>query len=179
MFFVLVTEQETALYEAEGIATAETIKTLAWTTNQTLIDALVGRRNSLMASLEDQCLAPGGTDAGFLSAAKTALIRHERNVPLKVNGDVSFCVAHTIGPIVYHAEGFMSKNMDVTRAELTEIACASPNDVTRALFQQDVMAAELTASKGKLAKGRLIGSQFLNQLTRLMELINVSPRILL
>lgn len=166
--------RETALYQEEGIATAVVIAGLEWTTNQALIDSLVAPRSSLMAALEDQCLAPGGTDTGFLSAGRAALARTGHAVSLKVDLDVSFAVAHTIGPIQYHVQGFMAKNMDVLRPELADLLRTSPNMVTRALFHSEGDLAELTASKGKLAKGRLIGSQFLQQLTRLMDLINMT-----
>ncbi|KAL8447765.1 hypothetical protein Emag_004173 [Eimeria magna] len=62
-------------------------------------------------------------------------------------------------------QGFLFKNKDVLRPEMVEVVQASPNPVIRALFEG------VKVEKGKIAKGSLIGSQFLAQLNKLMTLI--------
>ncbi|CDI86233.1 myosin A, putative [Eimeria praecox] len=63
------------------------------------------------------------------------------------------------------APGFIFKNKDVLRPEMVEVVQASGNPVVRALFEG------VKVERGKMAKGSLIGSQFLGQLSKLMSLI--------
>nr|AAQ88310.1 myosin A [Gregarina polymorpha] len=159
-----VFERESKLYKDEGIP----ITDLIFTSNAEVIEALSGRRGSLFATLEDQCLAPGGSDEKFLSAVYSTLKGSTKVYAAKVGGNQNFIVAHTIGEIQYLVEGFLFKNKDVLRAELVEVVQASTNVVSKELF------AGVVVEKGKSAKGQLIGSQFMNQLSRLMELINAT-----
>lgn len=159
-----VFERESKLYRDEGIP----ITDLVFTSNAEVINALTSKKASLMAVLEDQCLAPGGTDEKFLSAVYGAMKGSEKVRAAKVGGQQNFIVAHTIGDIQYNVTGFLFKNKDVLRAELVEVIQASPNPVTADLY------AGVVVEKGKSAKGQLIGSQFLNQLLTLMELINIT-----
>lgn len=119
-----------------------------------------------MAALEDQCLAPGGNDEKFVSAAYATLKESPKLLKSKVGANLNFIVVHTIGEIPYCASGFLLKNKDVLRAELVEATQQSPSPVVSAMFRGVVI------EKGKLAKGQLIGSQFMLQLEKLMALIN-------
>eukprot|EP00923_Selenidium_pygospionis_P018485 GHVN01032343.1.p1 GENE.GHVN01032343.1~~GHVN01032343.1.p1 ORF type:complete len:860 (-),score=87.78 GHVN01032343.1:953-3424(-) len=161
-FVDIVFEKETALYRSEGISSA----TLKWTSNDEVIQTLCARRTSVLSSLEDQCLAPGGTDENFLALCHNSLKTSTKLQKAKVSQNINFIVVHTIGEIQYSAENFLTKNKDLLRPELVEILQVSSNPVTAELFQG------VSTEKGKLAKGQLIGSQFLNQLERLMALIN-------
>jgi len=157
-----VFDRETKLYRAEGISAAD----LVWTTNDEVINILTGKKTSLLAVLEDQCLAPGGSDEKFLSAIYTTLKGSAKLVKAKVSGNINFIVVHTIGEIQYNVTNFLIKNKDVVKAELVDVIKSSPNLVTKSLFENVVV------ERGKLAKGQLIGSQFMSQLEALMGLIN-------
>eukprot|EP01056_Protomagalhaensia_sp_Gyna25_P003135 Protomagalhaensia_sp_Gyna_25__3134@NODE_286_length_4042_cov_30_477142_g220_i0_p1_GENE_NODE_286_length_4042_cov_30_477142_g220_i0NODE_286_length_4042_cov_30_477142_g220_i0_p1_ORF_typecomplete_len830_score162_11Myosin_head/PF00063_21/4_8e177AAA_30/PF13604_6/0_042AAA_30/PF13604_6/1_1e02TniB/PF05621_11/0_0037AAA_16/PF13191_6/0_035AAA_22/PF13401_6/0_066ABC_tran/PF00005_27/0_059RdRP_2/PF00978_21/0_098_NODE_286_length_4042_cov_30_477142_g220_i01462635 len=159
-----VFDRETKLYKSEGIPIAD----LVFTSNAEVINALTGRKGSLFAILEDQCLAPGGTDEKCLSAIYSALKGSPKVLPAKVGAQQNFIVVHTVGEIQYNIVGFLFKNKDVLRAELVEVIQASSNPVVSQLY------AGVVVEKGKSAKGQLIGSQFLNQLEALMELINAT-----
>eukprot|EP01055_Gregarina_sp_Pseudo9_P000942 Gregarina_sp_Pseudo_9__941@NODE_15_length_6304_cov_17_343815_g13_i0_p1_GENE_NODE_15_length_6304_cov_17_343815_g13_i0NODE_15_length_6304_cov_17_343815_g13_i0_p1_ORF_typecomplete_len831_score196_02Myosin_head/PF00063_21/2_5e175TniB/PF05621_11/0_0044AAA_22/PF13401_6/1_2e04AAA_22/PF13401_6/0_093AAA_16/PF13191_6/0_15AAA_30/PF13604_6/0_089ABC_tran/PF00005_27/0_22ABC_tran/PF00005_27/1_6e04_NODE_15_length_6304_cov_17_343815_g13_i0762568 len=159
-----VFDRETKLYKSEGIPVAD----LVFTSNAEVITALTGKKGSLFAILEDQCLAPGGTDEKALSAIYSALKGSTKVLPAKVGANQNFIVVHTIGEIQYNIAGFLFKNKDVLRAELIEVIQASPNVVSSQLY------AGVVVEKGKSAKGQLIGSQFLNQLVQLMDLINAT-----
>lgn len=161
-FTDVVFERETKLYQLEGVSTMD----LIFTSNKEVIEALTNKKASLMSALEDQCLAPGGGDEKFISNIFLTLKGNPKLNRAKVGANINFIVAHTIGEIQYNAENFLYKNKDVLRAELMEIVQASENPVVAALFDGIVM------EKGKLAKGQLIGSQFMNQLEALMALIN-------
>eukprot|EP01054_Gregarina_sp_Poly1_P006865 Gregarina_sp_Poly_1__6864@NODE_371_length_9145_cov_221_025777_g306_i0_p1_GENE_NODE_371_length_9145_cov_221_025777_g306_i0NODE_371_length_9145_cov_221_025777_g306_i0_p1_ORF_typecomplete_len673_score132_72Myosin_head/PF00063_21/3e154TniB/PF05621_11/0_0016AAA_16/PF13191_6/0_022AAA_22/PF13401_6/4_4e03AAA_22/PF13401_6/0_14AAA_30/PF13604_6/0_027AAA_30/PF13604_6/9_7e03Adeno_IVa2/PF02456_15/6_2Adeno_IVa2/PF02456_15/9ABC_tran/PF00005_27/0_062AAA_10/PF12846_7/0_15TsaE/PF02367_17/0_31_NODE_371_length_9145_ len=158
-----VFERESKLYKSEGVPIAD----LVFTSNLEVIQALTAKKGSLFAILEDQCLAPGGTDEKALSAIYSALKGNSKVLPAKVGSQQNFVVLHTIGEIQYNIVGFLFKNKDVLRAELVEVIQASSNTVTSELY------AGVVVEKGKSAKGQLIGSQFLNQLITLMDLINV------
>ena len=160
-FIDVVFDRETKLYRAEGISDAK----IDWTTNDAVINMLTGRQ-SLMSVLEDQCLVSGGTDEKMLSTAKQALKNEVTFVCGKYGSEDKFTVEHTIGLIDYMIKDFIFKNRDVLRAELIDVIQASPNPVTSDLFDG------VKKEKGKLAKGELIGSQFLLQLNSLMGIIN-------
>lgn len=68
----------------------------------------------------DQCLAPGGTDEKFLSAAHQQL-KSVKFIKPKVASNINFVIAHTIGDIQYNVHGFLFKNKDILRAELVEV----------------------------------------------------------
>eukprot|EP00917_Polyrhabdina_sp_WS-2016_P014637 GHVP01031990.1.p1 GENE.GHVP01031990.1~~GHVP01031990.1.p1 ORF type:complete len:828 (+),score=177.56 GHVP01031990.1:27-2510(+) len=161
-FIDVVFEKETKLYRSEGISAAD----LVWTTNAEIITILTEGKKSLMAILEDQCLAPGAEDKKFLTAAFTALKDSPKMIKPKVGGDENFIIDHTVGVIQYNVTNFLFKNKDVLRPDLIECVQASTNPTVADLF------AGVVIEKGKGMKGQLIGSQFLNQLTALMELIN-------
>lgn len=136
--------------------------------------------------------ASGGTDEKFVGACVNKLKGNPSFVPAKLDANRAFNIKHTIGAIKYNAEGFLFKNKDVLRPEMVEVVqvriilycpvyaftfqCAgalllslliqaSSNAVVRDLFQG------VRVEKGKMAKGSLIGSQFLGQLDKLMALI--------
>eukprot|EP00914_Ancora_sagittata_P031282 GHVO01063276.1.p1 GENE.GHVO01063276.1~~GHVO01063276.1.p1 ORF type:complete len:772 (+),score=161.73 GHVO01063276.1:306-2318(+) len=161
-FTDVVFEKEQKLYASEGISAAD----LVFTSNAEVITMLTARKGSLMAVLEDQCLAPGAGDEKFLAATFTALAKSEKLIKPKVGSNINFIVDHTIGEIQYTVVNFLFKNKDVLRAELIEVVNSSANEVTNELF------AGVVIEKGKMPKGQLIGSQFLGQLEALMELIN-------
>ncbi|CBZ54561.1 hypothetical protein NCLIV_049900 [Neospora caninum Liverpool] len=161
-FVDIVFDRESKLYRDEGISSKE----LVFTSNAEVIKILTAKNGSVLSALEDQCLAPGGSDEKFLSNCKNTLKGTNKFKPAKVCPNINFLIAHTVGDIQYNAEGFLFKNKDVLRAEIMEIVQQSSNPVVAQLFAGIVM------EKGKMAKGQLIGSQFLTQLQSLMELIN-------
>ncbi|PFH35758.1 myosin A [Besnoitia besnoiti] len=161
-FVDIVFDRESKLYRDEGVSSKE----LVFTSNAEVINMLTAKNSSVLSALEDQCLAPGGSDEKFLSNCKNMLKGSTKFKPAKVSPNINFLIAHTVGDIQYNAEGFLFKNKDVLRAEIMEIVQQSTNPVVAQLFAGIVM------EKGKMAKGQLIGSQFLAQLQSLMELIN-------
>ncbi|KAK2194494.1 bifunctional P-loop containing nucleoside triphosphate hydrolase/Myosin head [Babesia duncani] len=162
-FIDIVFKREAALYESEGIA----CPTLEYTSNAPIISLLCAKTKSILSNLEDQCLAPGGADEKFVSGCNTQLKDCPNYTICKV-GNINFTVVHTIGPISYNATGFLFKNKDALCAEMVECVNASSNEICKALFEN------VTVTRGKLAKGQLIGSQFLAQLEALMALINTT-----
>ncbi|SBS87823.1 myosin A, putative [Plasmodium malariae] len=161
-FVDIVFERESKLYIDEGISTDE----LKYTSNKPVIDLLCERGKSILSYLEDQCLAPGGSDEKFVSVCVANLKNNEKFTLAKVASNKNFIIQHTIGPIQYCADNFLLKNKDLLRGELVEVIQGSNNEIVQKLFEGQVI------EKGKMAKGSLIGSQFLNQLTSLMTLIN-------
>nr|AZL94460.1 myosin 2 [Nephromyces sp. MMRI]AZL94461.1 myosin 2 [Nephromyces sp. MMRI] len=161
-FVDIVFERESKLYLSEGISSTE----LKFTSNAHIIDALTSKGMSILDLLEEQCLAPGGTDEKLVSSYKNNLKNKEAFQPAKVSPNVNFIIVHTIGAIQYNSETFLFKNKDILRPEIMEIVQKSENPLARQLFEGVVM------EKGKMAKGLLIGSQFLSQLQSLMEIIN-------
>lgn len=163
-FLDIVFERESKLYRDEGVSTT----VLNYTSNKEVIDVLIAKDKSILAMLEDQCLAPGGSDTKLVGNLSSTLKGSTKFSLAKVGPDKNFVVIHTIGEISYCATGFLFKNKDVLRPELMEAVQASSNPVAAALYEGIVM------EKGKLSKGMLIGSQFITQLEGLMALINIT-----
>lgn len=161
-FLDIVFERESKLYRDEGVSTT----VLQYTSNKEVIECLTSKGKSILAILEDQCLAPGGSDTTLVRNCKTSLQSCSKFQAAKVGSDSNFIVIHTIGEIQYCSAGFLFKNKDVLRPELMECVQASTDEVVSQLFEG------ITMEKGKMAKGMLIGSQFISQLEDLMALIN-------
>lgn len=161
-FTDIVFEKEQKLYTSEGISSAN----LEFKSNKLVLEALCDKKNSILSALEDQCLVPSGTDEKFLSAAYNNLKSNPCLKPAKISGDVNFVVSHTIGDIQYSASGFLFKNKDVLRAELVEVVQKSQSELVSNLFK------DVFIERGKMAKGQLIGSQFINSLGTLMSIID-------
>jgi len=161
-FTDIVFDRESKLYNEEGVSTAQ----LVFTSNKEVIEVLTTKGKSVLGILEDQCLAPGGNDEKFVGTCKNNLKDSVKFQAAKVGANINFLIVHTIGAIQYNGDGFLFKNKDVLRPEIMEVVQASPNCVVSKLFEGIVM------EKGKMAKGQLIGSQFLAQLQQLMDLIN-------
>eukprot|EP00921_Rhytidocystis_pertsovi_P005442 GHVQ01009377.1.p1 GENE.GHVQ01009377.1~~GHVQ01009377.1.p1 ORF type:complete len:867 (+),score=136.57 GHVQ01009377.1:255-2855(+) len=161
-FIDIVFERETRLYREEGISS----ETLVWTDNDAILDALCAKKASLLATLEDQCLAPSGSDEKLVANMYSQMKGQSHIQQGRISPNINFVVVHTIGEIQYCGDNFLFKNKDVLRAELAEVVMSSKNCVSSNLFEGVVL------ERGKLAKGQLIGSQFMLQLERLMEIIN-------
>eukprot|EP01055_Gregarina_sp_Pseudo9_P004585 Gregarina_sp_Pseudo_9__4584@NODE_475_length_2752_cov_56_081460_g449_i0_p1_GENE_NODE_475_length_2752_cov_56_081460_g449_i0NODE_475_length_2752_cov_56_081460_g449_i0_p1_ORF_typecomplete_len856_score204_70Myosin_head/PF00063_21/5e189TniB/PF05621_11/0_0046TniB/PF05621_11/1_1e02ABC_tran/PF00005_27/0_021AAA_22/PF13401_6/0_16AAA_22/PF13401_6/3_6e03AAA_22/PF13401_6/1_6e04ATPase_2/PF01637_18/0_22ATPase_2/PF01637_18/3_6e03AAA_16/PF13191_6/0_34AAA_30/PF13604_6/0_2T2SSE/PF00437_20/0_27DnaB_C/PF03796_15/0_28 len=161
-FVDIVFERESRLYREEGVSTTE----LVFTDNKDVIDCLIGKRNSVFACLEDACVAKSSTDNTFHSSMATALQSNKCFlVPQGASRDLKFVIVHTIAEIEYSAMNFISKNMDILKAELTEVAQASSNPVVQQMF------GDVVIERGKLPRSQLIASQFLTQLDTMMQII--------
>eukprot|EP00918_Siedleckia_nematoides_P034379 GHVU01074793.1.p1 GENE.GHVU01074793.1~~GHVU01074793.1.p1 ORF type:complete len:178 (+),score=37.56 GHVU01074793.1:91-624(+) len=127
----------------------------------------MAKDGSVFSTLEDTCMAPGGSDKAFVNGLKNhpKLKTNPAFKEMKGGGDVAFTIQHTIADIVYNATNFLLKNKDMLKAELTETVQASTNPCIAALFEGVVVV------KGKLAKGQLIASQFSIQLQQMMGII--------
>ncbi|KAL7066800.1 putative myosin A [Cryptosporidium serpentis] len=161
-FTDVVFEKEQKLYNSEGISTAN----IEFKSNKEVLEVLCDKKNSILSALEDQCLVPNGSDEKFLSAAYSNLKNNNSLKPAKISGETNFIVSHTIGDIQYCAQGFLFKNKDVLRAELVEVVQKSSNQLVADLFKGIVV------ERGKIAKGQLIGNQFMNSLNSLMEIVD-------
>lgn len=152
------------MYREEGVSTTE----LIFTDNREVIECLIGRRGSVFAQLEDTCVQKG-SDMKFHQAMSSQMSSHRCfSVPPGGERGLKFVITHTIADITYSAVDFTSKNMDILKAELTEVAQASSNSIVREMF------GEIKVERGKLAKGQLIASKFLGQLDEMMKIIVVS-----
>nr|AAQ88311.1 myosin B [Gregarina polymorpha] len=161
-FIDIVFERESKLYRDEGVSTAE----LVFTDNKEVIETLIGKRDSVFAVLEDSCINKGGNDASFYSLlCQTLGTTRAFRKPQGGDRDLIFTVGHTIADINYCAQNFVSKNSDLLKAELTEVAQDSSSSIVAEMF------AGIPVERGKLAKGQLIASQFLKQLDEMMGII--------
>jgi len=157
-------DAETKLYRAEEVSTAE----LVWTDNKAVIECLIGKKDSVFSMLEDCCLAPSSSDEVLVAQMKKLLKENPTFKEAKEKGTVCFTICHTIADINYDSTGFLGKNRDILKAELLDVVKTSSEAVMKQMF------VDVAVERGKLAKGQLIASQFLQQLSSLMQLIRQS-----
>ena len=114
-------------YEAEGIELGE----ITYDDNTDVLDLVEGRVNGLLALLNEECVRPGGNDKAFV----TKVVDHHTRQPSsclfrgKRFGEFEFGVRHYAGEVIYHAEGFVNKNMDTLPTDLQECAKVSSNEI--------------------------------------------------
>ncbi|PFH33165.1 myosin C [Besnoitia besnoiti] len=160
-FVDVVFEMETKLYQAEGVPT----EALEYTDNRALVNALCGKSDSFFALLEDACVGLKSTDEGFLSTVLRRLGPTGFFMESRKDKKFKFLVRHTIADIEYTCQGMLEKNKDFLRKDTMDVIKASPDAVTRALFEGIEMEA------GKIGKGTLIASQFLKNLEEMIGII--------
>ncbi len=93
--------------------------------------------------LDDECNFPGGTDASFLGKVFKF---HESNMALfkPMAKRASFGVKHYAGNVVYEVDGFLDKNRETIRSELSELM----QSTTDALFSVWFDEASATGKSG-------------------------------
>lgn len=163
-FIHVVFTREQAIYRAEGISEAN----LHYTSNDAVIDTLCHKKNSVLAALADTCVGTTKTDQRFVAAC------YELTKPLgtnklkkpKIDADIRFIIAHTIGDIVYNGTDFVFKNMDSLRPEFVSAANQSSGSVMREMFDGVVVP------EGKIGREQLISSVFLKNLEVMMGIID-------
>jgi len=161
-FVDTVFKKENELYKREGVSIGD----LKYTSNDDIINVLIGR-GGIFSSLEDQCVG-SGDDKRCLAQIYTTCAANPRLKKAKINPAENFIVSHVIGDIQYNIDGFIRKNMDVLRGEFVEVLQASECTVMKHLY------AGIEPTKGGLPKGKLIGSQYLIQLNKMMTTINAT-----
>jgi myosin V len=121
-------------YEYEGIALGE----ITYDDNSNVLDLVEGRLG-LLAFLNEECVRPGGSDAGFVSKVHTS--NKDNPCFIRENSffNYEFGVHHYAGRVIYDATAFVTKNMDTLSRDLQECACMSANAIVAKELGNDTM----------------------------------------
>lgn len=157
-------------YEAEGID----LNQITYDDNSDVLEVIEGKKGSLIKTLNEECVRPGGNDEAFVSKSLAA----NKKAPCFFNdakgGPLAFGIHHYAGKVVYHAEGFVARNVDTLPFDLSEAAKTSINEIIAKHLENDAMTkSEMKdpepAGKGKKKGGpTTIWTKFKGMLSNLM-----------
>lgn len=165
-----VFRREADLYRNEGI----TFNPLDFPDNQGLLDLLSKKPTGVFPMIDEECSLPKGTDENFIARlVKT----HQKNSLFSLNrrNTKAFIINHFAGKVEYGADQFTEKNRDNMPADCVRCLAVSTNPVVKTIFTElaRIIADEKTASANKAGgnkkKRKTLASEFLFQMTDLME----------
>lgn len=178
--FVLKNEQEE--YEREGVPWSF----IPFPENQDVIDIIEQRRNGIFSILDDQCRGANISDMAF---ATNVYKRCGKSPRFRANArqviQMKFSLRHYAGHVEYDAAGFVEKNRDELRTELTALLLASSSAFVRELAASIVVpssfpmvvsspsASSSSSSSGPSTRRQTVAGRFgmqLRQLRRRIEL---------
>ena len=136
-----------AEYKMEGIPLAD----IKYDDNTDVLDLIEGR-TGLCALLNEECIRPKGSGAGFVNKA----LSENRKSPCLVvdkTDRLSFGIKHYAGKVFYAAELFVGSNMDTLATDLQDCATKCSNAIIAKAFQ-DEDDAEMSASSRKATPKR-------------------------
>eukprot|EP00522_Entomoneis_paludosa_P005598 CAMPEP_0172451804 /NCGR_PEP_ID=MMETSP1065-20121228/9679_1 /TAXON_ID=265537 /ORGANISM="Amphiprora paludosa, Strain CCMP125" /LENGTH=1627 /DNA_ID=CAMNT_0013203775 /DNA_START=258 /DNA_END=5141 /DNA_ORIENTATION=+ len=170
---------EQAEYEQEAIDWAF----ISFPDNQDCLDTIQAPKIGILATLDDECRLPKGSDKNFAKRLFDYYLPGKLNVSENTRLHATnvqkaksiFCVRHFAGLVAYSAEtNFMEKNKDeipLTAQNLFESAPSQLIKDTYAVQKREIMgreAAESSKSGGKPGKAKTVGQQFKEQLSSLI-----------
>lgn len=154
-------------YESEGLP----IEKLEHEDNKEVIRFLEGRVG-LMSLLNEECILPRGSDAGFVrkvyathkSDIPSSKLFFKRNFQLAEHSKCMFGIKHFAKDVTYDATGFLMKNKDTLPYEVVRHAITSTNEIIR----DGLSLHESSTPKKKSAlTGTSLWSSFERQMTNL------------
>jgi myosin-5 len=152
-------------YAREGL-----VVDFSYETNTNVLDLIAGKVG-ILATLNEECIRPGGSDVEFVYKA----LNQNKNSPRMFKTDLftryQFGIRHYAGPVVYTANAFLSTNKDIMPIDLQKVSRSSTNTIIAAEYAEPV-----TASGGsRPARGRTnmvkntVVSKFRTQLNSLLR----------
>jgi len=154
-------------YEAEGI----TIDQIESEDNTSVLKFLEGKIG-LLPLLNEECIRPGGSDAGFVNKlfANHSTVRAGSALIFKKSynlSNVRFGIRHFARIVDYDADSFVEKNRDALSDDVLEVALKSKNNIVSRVSKT---FTKLSNRKGNLVADSL-WSKFERQMTNLFKSI--------
>eukprot|EP00443_Scrippsiella_acuminata_P068851 CAMPEP_0115487064 /NCGR_PEP_ID=MMETSP0271-20121206/60759_1 /TAXON_ID=71861 /ORGANISM="Scrippsiella trochoidea, Strain CCMP3099" /LENGTH=1711 /DNA_ID=CAMNT_0002915095 /DNA_START=96 /DNA_END=5231 /DNA_ORIENTATION=+ len=177
-FNSFVFKLEEQLYEREGIPWDP----LDFPDNQDAVDILQAKGTGIFAILDEECVVPQGSDQGFCNKLMKQHKGHRRFDEIKTK-PTWFIVKHFAGPVGYCTDGFLDKNKDQLSNDIIECMGASKTEFVSNLFKKDKKYAEVlnkdavaqeTKGPGGKKKKYTVSSEFKDQLTSLMDIVDLT-----
>mmetsp|Transcript_41452 Transcript_41452/g.119997 ORF Transcript_41452/g.119997 Transcript_41452/m.119997 type:complete len:1693 (+) Transcript_41452:127-5205(+) len=174
-FNSFVFKLEEQLYEREGIPWDP----LDFPDNQDAVDILQAKTTGVFAILDEECVVPQGSDQGFNNKLIKQHKGHRRFDEIKTK-PTWFVIKHFAGPVGYCTDGFLDKNKDQVSNDILECMGASKNPFVSNLFKNDKKFADVLhpapaeESGGKKKKKYTVSSEFKEQLSSLMDIVDLT-----
>ncbi|ETN02246.1 hypothetical protein PPTG_16497 [Phytophthora nicotianae INRA-310] len=171
---ILLTEQQAHI--EEGIKW----NAVDYEDNSVCLEMIEQRPSGIFSLLDEECVVPKGSDAGFARKMCQRLQDHSNFSASRTDqADVAFQIHHYAGKVRYQAEGFCDKNKDQPNAELFSVLGKTSDSHLRELFEffKASETAELSLGQPKLRRRSSvlsavgIGSQFKQQLASLLDVV--------
>ncbi|KAG3149423.1 Myosin-16 [Phytophthora idaei] len=171
---ILLTEQQAHI--EEGIKW----NAVDYEDNSQCLEMVEQRPSGIFSLLDEECVVPKGSDAGFARKLYQRLQEHSNfSASRTEQADFAFQVHHYAGNVRYQAEGFCEKNKDQPNAELFSVLGKTSDSHLRELFEffKASELAELQLGQPKLRRRSSvlsavgIGSQFKQQLASLLDVV--------
>jgi len=150
-------------YQEEGID----LENVQFQDNTEVLDLMEGKMG-LIDLLNEECVMPGGSDAGFVRKVY-GNVTAGGDLPLfkkKQFQRNQFGINHYAGQVVYDATHFVSKNIDALPEEIIQCAIQTNNHIIKSQFEK------LLIEKKQLKK--TLWTKFRTQLSELMTDIGKS-----
>ncbi|TMW60053.1 hypothetical protein Poli38472_000095 [Pythium oligandrum] len=173
-----VFKMEQQEYEAQGVEW----KYVEFLDNQDCVNLISQRPYGILPLIDEECLIPKGNDMTFASKVYKAWDEHARFSASRIQkaGGI-FTIHHYAGPVEYSSKGFLEKNKDTLHQEAVDLLVYSTKEgsFTRALCEGSAFRPRDKASPRQRAaaskqRGASVGLQFKEQLTALLETLQVT-----
>ncbi|KAE9131120.1 Myosin-J heavy chain [Phytophthora fragariae] len=171
---ILLTEQQAHI--EEGIKW----NAVDYEDNSLCLEMVEQRPTGIFSLLDEECVVPKGSDAGFARKMYQRLQDHSYFSASRIDqADFAFQVHHYAGNVRYQAEGFCEKNKDQPNAELFSVLGKTSDAHLRELFDffKASESVQLQSGQPKLRRRSSvlssvgIGSQFKQQLASLLDVV--------
>lgn len=143
--------------------------------NQPCIDAIESWPAGILATLDEECRIPRGSDSGFVSKVRAKRRECVQNPKTSIE---AFTVVHYAGAVSYNSGGFLERNKDSLGSDLVDVVRGSTSSFLSSLFSSDKAGVAERKRGPAKAKGgtkiigqETIGAQFKLQLSSLMDTI--------
>lgn len=171
---ILLTEQQAHI--EEGIKW----NAVDYEDNSLCLEMVEQRPSGIFSLLDEECVVPKGSDAGFARKLYQRLQDHSNFSATRTEqADFAFQIHHYAGNVRYQAEGFCEKNKDQPNAELFSVLGKTSDVHLRELFEffKASESEKLQLNQPKLRRRSSvlsavgIGSQFKQQLASLLDVV--------
>jgi len=153
-------------YESEGIELTE-----IWYDDNTDVLDLIEGRTGLLALLNEECVRPKGNDQDFVQKALQQNAKSPCLITNKMDR-MSFGIHHYAGKVMYDADQFVSRNMDMLPTDLDDLCRKSDNFIIKKDDSPPPEAAPTGRSAPKRQKSNLVAptvwGKYKTQLASLM-----------
>jgi myosin heavy subunit len=145
--------------------------------NREVLHLFGAERYGLIASLNEECIFPKGTDESFVAKLRHANGRNPRLVDDSSNARAdpkrTFSVRHFAGDVLYAADGFLLKNKDPFSEDLAALLRASAEPTVARLFAPPTAEKSAAVRSGAFQKlvFKGVAVQFEAQLQRLLRVL--------